>query len=111
MAGDQSASALPEEPDRGTDRKRDRGVGSGKAGLWPGEGSHELTKRGMSISPAGVRGVWLRHDLQTFQRRLKAREGKAAQDHRILTEDQVRALERAQEEKPARGQIETAHPG
>jgi len=38
-------------------------------------------------------------------------EAKAAQDNLILTEDQVRALERAKEEKTARGEIETEHPG
>jgi len=73
--------------------------------------ANELAKRGLSISPAGVRCVWLRHDLQTFQRRLKALEAKAAQDSLILTEDQIRALERSREEKTARGEIETEHPG
>jgi transposase InsO family protein len=73
--------------------------------------ANELVKRGLSISPAGVRCVWIRHDLQTFQRRLKALEAKAAQDNLILTEDQLRALERSREEKTARGEIETEHPG
>jgi len=73
--------------------------------------ANELTKRGLFVSPTGVRSVWLRHDLQTFPKRLKALEAKAAQEHLILTEDQLRALERAREEKEAHGEIETAHPG
>jgi transposase InsO family protein len=73
--------------------------------------AHELTRRGLFVSPTGVRSVWLRHDLETFRKRLKALEAKAAEEHLVLTEDQLRAMERAREEKEAHGEIETAHPG
>ncbi len=73
--------------------------------------ANELTQRGLFVSPTGVRSVWLRHDLETFRKRLKALEAQAAQQHLVLTEEQLRALERAREEKEAHGEIETAHPG
>lgn len=73
--------------------------------------ANELTKRGLFVSPTGVRSVWLRHDLETFRKRLKALEAKAAQEHLVLSEDQLRAMERSREEKEAHGEIESAHPG
>jgi transposase InsO family protein len=73
--------------------------------------SNELRRKGIFISASGVRSVWLRHDLANFKQRLYALEKHVAQTGEVLTEAQVVALEKKQDDDVAHGEIETAHPG
>jgi phage terminase Nu1 subunit (DNA packaging protein) len=71
--------------------------------------SNELKKQGIVVSPGGVRSIWLRYDLATFKKRLKALQAKVNQEGIILTDEQITTLERAKAEKQAQGEIETHH--
>lgn len=73
--------------------------------------ANTLLQRGVIVSSSGIRSIWLRNDLETFKKRLKALEAKSAQDGLVLTESQIIALEKAKQAKEAHGEIETECPG
>lgn len=73
--------------------------------------SHELRQRGIFVSASGVRSIWLRHGLASFKPRRAALETLVAARGIVLTESQVAALEKKQDDDLAHGEIETTHPG
>lgn len=74
--------------------------------------SNQLKKNGILISGGGVRSIWQRHELETFKKRLKALEEKAAKEGIVYTKEQNIALERRrQEREESLEEIETEHPG
>ena len=82
---------------------------------FPAHGQHrasnELRKQGLVVSGTGIRCIWLRHNLENFNKRLAALEKKVAEEGILLSEAQISALEAKKEDDLVYGEIETAHPG
>lgn len=72
--------------------------------------SQQLALRGVLVSAKGVRGVWLRNNLNSIHQRLFRLEEVSRQRKLELTEDQLTALEKFDPEYRER-HIETRHTG
>jgi transposase InsO family protein len=72
--------------------------------------ANELRLSGVTVSGSGVRGVWLRHDLETRHKRLLRLEAKARDTTYVLTEAQITLLERVSPEFQSR-HVESSRPG
>jgi len=72
--------------------------------------ANELRLEGLTVSSSGVRGVWLRHDLETRTKRLLRLERSASDTTFVLTDEQVRLLERHSVDFRCR-HVEASRPG
>lgn len=64
--------------------------------VWgPVRMANELRKQGVAISPASVRCVWLQHDLETKQKRVKAHRVKTSPEGIISKERRPTGMETA----------------
>ena len=72
--------------------------------------ANELRLHGVNVGVSGVRGVWARHDLETRLKRLLRLEQAAQESTRILSEEQLRLLERHSVEFRCR-HVEATRPG
>jgi transposase InsO family protein len=72
--------------------------------------ANELRLMGYTISPSGVRYVWLRHDLETRTKRLLRLEQEAHKSTFVLSAEQIRLLERHSTDVRCR-HIEVSRPG
>jgi hypothetical protein len=73
--------------------------------------SNQLRLQGVEVGPSGVRGVWLRHGLETRYKRLMRLEQQAQADTTyLLSEAQIRLLERHSVDFRLR-HVESSRPG
>ena len=71
--------------------------------------SNELRKSSVFVSGSGVRSIWVRHNLESFKKRLKALEETVANEGIILSDAQIAALEKKKHDDEACGEVKTAH--
>jgi transposase InsO family protein len=76
----------------------------------PVRAANELRLAGTTVSAGGVRGVWLRHNLETRVKRLLRLEEAAQENIVVLTEAQIQLLERHSANFRCR-HIESSRPG
>lgn len=72
--------------------------------------SNELRLKTVEVGPTGVRGVWARHGLETRYKRLMRLEQHAQGDIIVLSEAQIRLLERHSVDYRCR-HVEASRPG
>ncbi len=72
--------------------------------------ANELRLMGITVSSGGVRGAWLRHNLETRTKRLLRLEETARDTTFVLSEPQIKLLERHSTEFRCR-HIESSRPG
>jgi transposase InsO family protein len=72
--------------------------------------ANDLRMQGHQVSPGGVRNVWLRHDLGTRHKRLLRLETVAQGETIVLSEEQMRLLERHSVDYRLR-HVESSRPG
>lgn len=72
--------------------------------------ANELRLQDINVSASGVRGVWLRHDLETRTKRLLRLEQTAQDDTIVLSEMQIALLERHSVDFRCR-HVEASRPG
>ena len=72
--------------------------------------ANELRLQGWNVSPTGVRGVWLRHGLETRHKRRLRLEQQMQEDTYVLSEEQMEWLERHSVDFRCR-HVEASRPG
>jgi transposase InsO family protein len=72
--------------------------------------ANQLLLDNVNVSAGGVRGVWLRHDIETRHKRLMRLERHARQQTFVLSEAQIKLLERHSSDFRSR-HVEASRPG